>query len=79
MSNIAQHLVWGLLGATTTKMARRATRRAMHNPYGSPRLPVAARRSAGLGTTLAWAAGTGVALALADVLREQRKDVQKRA
>ncbi|HEX7238783.1 MAG TPA: hypothetical protein VF263_00845 [Longimicrobiaceae bacterium] len=79
MSNLARNMMWGLMGATTTKVARRATRRALHDPVGAPRLPRTARRKSGLGMTLAWAAGAGVALALADVLREQKKETTHRA
>jgi hypothetical protein len=79
MSNIGRNVVYGVLGAATTRFARRATRRAMHTETGSPKLPVAARRRSGLGMALAWAAGAGAVLAIADVLQEQRKHTTQRS
>jgi hypothetical protein len=79
MSRIARNIVYGVLGAATTRVARRATRKAVHTETGAPRLPQTARRRSGLGMTLAWAAGTGAALALADLLREQRKETTERS
>jgi hypothetical protein len=64
----------GILGGTTTMLARSATRRAMHGKSGAPRLPQAARRRQGMGTMLVWAAAAGVILALADILIEQRRE-----
>jgi hypothetical protein len=64
----------GILGGTTTMLARRATRRAMHRRGGRPRLPRAARARQGLAVMLAWAAAAGVILALADLFIEQRRD-----
>jgi hypothetical protein len=69
---------WGLLGAATTILARRIARRAMHEPGGEPRLPDAAHRSS-LSMVLLLAAAAGTALALADVLQEQRKHVTQLA
>ena len=63
----------GILGGTATKLTRSVTRRAMHDQHGAPRLPWSARHRSGLGTMLAWAVAMGVFLAVADVLREQRK------
>ena len=68
----AGYVATGILGGTTTKLARTVTRRVMRRQDGAPRLPRAARRRQGIGTMLAWAAALGVLLALADVLREQR-------
>jgi hypothetical protein len=79
MSNIGRNVVYGVLGAATTRVARRATRRAMHTDRGTPKLPVAARRRSGLGMALAWAAGAGAVMAIADVLKEQRKDTTERS
>ena len=76
---VGQKVMWGLLGATTAKATRTATRRAMHNNYGNPRLPQQARRRSGLGTALIWAAATGVVLAMADVFKEQRTIVKERS
>lgn len=75
---VGRTVMWGLAGATTSKMARVATRRAMHNSYGDPRLPQRARVRDGLGTALMWAAATGIVLALADVMKEQRSIVKER-
>jgi hypothetical protein len=47
----------------------------MHKRNGVPRLPEAARRRNDIGTMLLLATATGVALALGDVLREQRQRV----
>lgn len=64
--------MWGLVGSGTTMAVRRAARKMMHADNGRPRLPQAARRH-DLATFLAVAGVTGVILALADVLQEQRK------
>jgi hypothetical protein len=61
-----------MLGSAATLLARRATRRAMHDAEGDVRLPDVAQRST-LGTMLLVAAAAGALLALADILREQRK------
>jgi hypothetical protein len=79
MAGIGQKLVWGLLGAATTRVTRNVTRRVLHNEAGRPKLPRRARRRNGLNTALLWAAGAGVVLAVSDVLREQQKDVADRA
>ena len=63
----------GILAGTTTKLARTVARRVMHDTRGAPRVPRAAGRRNGVGVMLAWAAAMGVFLAVADVLREQRK------
>lgn len=68
---------WGLIGAATTKLARTATRKAMHERSGAPRLPRAARRSNGLGMLLLLAASAGAMLAPGDVLQERRKQVAR--
>jgi hypothetical protein len=70
-SKMGRRLVWAVLGTVATRMARRATRQALHNDWGNPRLPHRVRRERGLATALAWAVGTGAAMALADVLTEQ--------
>ncbi len=66
---------WGLVGAATTMLARRATRRAMHRRSDVPRLPPAARRKNTFGMMLLLAGSAGALLALGDVLQEQRKHV----
>jgi hypothetical protein len=68
-------LGWGLIGSAATMLARTATRRAMHDPRGAPRLPRAARRSNGFGAMLLLAVAAGALLAVGDVLQEQRKQV----
>jgi hypothetical protein len=75
---IAQSVAFAVAAGITSRIARRATRRAMHTQYGAPRLPVAARKTRGFGTALLWAAGTGAALALADVLREQQRETVRK-
>lgn len=75
----AQALGWGMIGAATTMLARRATRRAMHDPDGSPRLPRRARKDTGFGTMLLLAAAAGAILAFGDLLQEQRKHVTEGA
>lgn len=71
----AHALGWGMIGAATTMVARRATRRAMHDRQGAPRLPRRTRKETGFGTMLLLAAAAGALLAFGDVLQEQRKHV----
>jgi hypothetical protein len=78
-SNLARDVMWAVAGGLTSKVVRRATHSAMHTDEGHPRLPGTVRRSSGLGTVLLWAAGTGALLALADVMREEQKQVRRRA
>jgi hypothetical protein len=78
MSQIARRVGFGLLGFVTTKVARRAARRALYTETGVARLPAVARRGSGIGAAIAFAAGAGIALALADLLLEQRKEVPRR-
>jgi hypothetical protein len=63
----------GMVGTATTMLTRKATRRAMHNRDGAPRLPRAARDNTGFGMMLLLAVAAGALLAVADVLLEQRK------
>lgn len=77
-SNLGRSLMWAAAGGLTSGVVRRATRRAMHTEYGAPRLPPAARKRRGFGNAMMWAAGTGAMLALADVLKEQRKDTLRK-
>ncbi len=63
---------WGLVGSGATMIARIATRKMMHTEGGAPRLPRPVRR-ADVVTFLALAGATGVILALADILQEQKK------
>jgi hypothetical protein len=76
---MARTFGFGMLGAATTMLARRATRRAMHDRRGEPRLPRRTRTSDGVGTMLLLAAAAGALLALGDVLLEQRKQVTQAA
>jgi hypothetical protein len=78
MASLVRKMAWGLLGAATTKATRRAAGRALHNDRGQPRLPHAARRGRGLRTALVLAAGTGLVLAVSDLLKEQRGEVTDR-
>lgn len=73
------HIGWAVAGAAVTKLSRAATRKAMHDPVGTPRLPRRARRSNGFGTMILFAAMAGALLALGDMLQEQRKRVVTRA
>ena len=63
----------GLIGAAATMIARRTTRRVLHDERGAPRLPRAARRGDSLTTLIVIALASGALLALGDVLQEQRK------
>jgi hypothetical protein len=63
----------GMVGAAVTMLARKATRRAMHDESGVPKLPRAARRGNSVTMLLIVAAASGALLALAEVLREQRR------
>jgi hypothetical protein len=56
-------------------VARKATRRALHEQNGAPRLPHATRRRKTFGMMLLLAAVAGAVLAFGDVLQEQRKHV----
>jgi hypothetical protein len=68
----ARTIGWGLLGSAATLLARRATRRAMHESDGELRLPQAAQRNT-LGMMLVLAATAGALMAFGDILREQRQ------
>jgi hypothetical protein len=65
----------GMVSAAVTMLARNATRRAMHDQSGAPKLPRAARRSDSVTMLLIVAAASGALLALADVLQEQRRQL----
>lgn len=71
MSKIANRLMWAVVGTAASKLARGTVRRKLHTAMGAPKLPRGVRRKTGLGTALAWAVGTGVAMGLADLLSEQ--------
>jgi hypothetical protein len=69
----ARTVALGVVGAAVTMVARKATRRAMHDESGAPKLPRAARRTDSVTMLLIVAAATGALLALVEVLQEQRK------
>ena len=66
----------GLLASSATMLTRRTTRGAMHRRSGEPRLPNAAKDT-GVVTILLLAVGAGALLAIADVLKEQRKEAAR--
>jgi hypothetical protein len=73
MASLGRKLMWALVGGAVTKTARSMTRNALTTPGGAPRLPQPVRRSRNMETALLLALGTGVVLALGDVLSEQTK------
>lgn len=70
---IGRKLLWTALGGFTMKTARNVTRNALHDRMGAARLPNRVRRQRNMESALLLAAGTGVVMALADVLQEQGK------
>jgi hypothetical protein len=79
MSTIVRKVTWGLAGAAVTTLARRTTRNALHTQDAERKLPARMRRRRGFGTAMLWAAGIGAVMAMADTLREQRKEVVERS
>lgn len=73
-----QRLGWGLVGAGTTMLARRVVRALLYKG-DRPRLAPTTRHDTGVPTLLLFAAASGVALAIADMLQDQRKYVAQRA
>jgi hypothetical protein len=71
----ARTVALGIVGATVTMLARNATRRAIHDARGVPKLPRAARRSNSVTMLLIIAAASGALLALSDLLQEQRRQL----
>jgi hypothetical protein len=69
---MARTVGWGLIGSATTLFVRNATRKAMHDDAGAPRLPRVVRRNTGV-SVLLLAAAAGAMFALGDVLLEQRR------
>jgi len=72
-----QRIGWGLVGAGTTMLTRAATRRALLDDGGGPRLPQAARRNHTFTMMVALAAVAGALSAVGDVLQKQRKQVAR--
>ncbi len=68
----------GIVGAAVTMLARKVTRRVMHDARGVPKLPRATRRSNSMTMVLIVAAASGVLLALAEILQEQRRHLEER-
>ena len=75
----AQGIGLGLMGAAATMLARRLTRSAMHEESGEPKMPRVLRRSNSWGVMLLLAGAAGALLALGDVLKEQRQQLEQRA
>ena len=63
----------GLVGAAVTLLARKATRRIMHDGSGRRRLPRAAGRSGRVAMLLIMSVASGALLALGEVLHEHRR------
>lgn len=72
-------LLWGLVGGAAMKAARGATRSALHTRVGATRLPMRVRKQRNLQSALLMAVGTGVVLAVADILSEQGKAAARAA
>lgn len=75
--SIERRLMWTVLGAAASKLARKRTRQVMHTASGAPRLPRRMREEGGLGTVLVLALVTGALMAFSDVLSEQRKNAAR--
>lgn len=73
MASIGRKVLWAVVGNVAMKAARSTTRDALHTRRGATRLPQTVRRKSGMGSALMMAVGTGVVMALADVLGEQGK------
>jgi hypothetical protein len=74
---IGRKLMWAVVGGVTSKVVRSATRRAMHNDVGNPRLPQPVRRRRGMGTALTWVVGASALMAIADTLSEQGRNAAR--
>jgi len=72
-SSLGRKVMWAVLGGAAMKAARGATRDALHTRYGAARLPHPVRRQRNLQSALLMAVGTGVVMAVADMLQEQGK------
>jgi hypothetical protein len=69
----ARAVTLGVVGAAITVLARKVTRRAMHDASGTPKLLGVARNSNSVMMLLLVAAASGALLALGEVLQEQRR------
>lgn len=73
MANIGRKLLWAAVGGVATRTARSLTRKALYQQDGATRLPTPVRRSRNMETALIMAVGTGVLLAVTDMLNDQGK------
>jgi hypothetical protein len=73
VANLGRKLLWAVVGGVASKTARGMTRKALYHEDGAPRLPTPVRRSRNLETALVMAVGTGVLLAVTDMLNDQGK------
>lgn len=76
---IGRKLMWAVLGTVASKTARSMTRSALHTRGGSTRLPFGVKRQRNLHSALVMALGTGVVMAVADMLSEQGKTAARAA
>ena len=74
MAGLGKKLMWMAVGTATSRAVRGATRNALHNRAGQPKLPQAVRYRSGMATALSWVIGASALMAIADVLKEQSKD-----
>jgi hypothetical protein len=74
MADLGRKVMWTVVGGATAKAVRKATRNALHDEVGKPKLPRPVRRRRGLAPALAFAVGAAALNALADVLWEQARD-----
>jgi hypothetical protein len=79
MAGLGRKLMWGLMGGAAMRAARGATRSALHTRMGAARLPRPVRRQRNMHSALLMALGTGVVMAVADVLSEQGKTAARAA
>jgi len=73
-----QGIAWGMVGAGTTMLARRVVRQFLYRG-DRPRLPRGARQNRSVTGLLLFAAVSGAALAIGDMLQDQRKHVARRS
>lgn len=79
MAGLARSILWAVAGSVASSAVRRVTRKALHTPYGGTRLPTPVRRTNTFGQAFLLAAGTGAVMALADVMKEQKKETVRKA